>query len=188
VGTLAEWPPPELEVDHDDILEAEAAPAPTSTLAALVEDIGDLECLGTAWQAAGVSAAALRRALGARAVVVSAYDVRRRELRVIGSSGPRAQDVLGTVADAQTDLVSSMLRANGRPLVMRFEGALPDSAPDRLRIVGASASLVAIAVAPSVAMVEVVDAPDAKRAVAACRIVEERLGRFFAATAARLRA
>lgn len=212
VQTLAAWPAPPAPpsssvrarlssveaIDDADILEVVPATPrrrPPDVMTVLREDIGDLEQLGTSWQVAALCAAALGKATAARAVFVHAHELRARTSRVIGVFGTKAHNLLGGVQAIDDDFVASSLVSRGEPMTMRFEGALPRLAAARLRVVGASCSLVAVPLMSSgacVGMLEVVDAVDAveasaanaSRSLDACRYVAEQLARFLAARAA----
>jgi hypothetical protein len=125
------------------------------------ERIGELEYFATPWQAAGVCAQALMKALGARAVIIHTHDAPRAEIRVVAATGPKSDALLGASALVEDDFVGSTVIANRKPMTMFIDGELPRFAPDRLRAVGAEKSLVtapAIANDDVVAMIEVVDA------------------------------
>jgi hypothetical protein len=202
-SALAGENPPALELSEDDLEEADAAarsvPPPCSTRRALQaidrlrEDIGDLELLGTTWQAAGVCAAALAKAVSARAVFVHSHDIARSEIRVIGAHGPGAQDFLGSAADVDDDFVAATLIANGRPLTLTFDGSLPRLAPERLRQVGAERALVAIPVmspggasASCLAILEVVDGDEASASATSelVMLVARQIGALLSAETA----
>jgi hypothetical protein len=180
------------ELLDDDILEEEvvvAPPAKRDPIATLLEDIGDLELFGSAWQAAGICAAALVKALGAEAVLVHAVDAQAAELRIIGVHGAKTRNLLGECATVEDDFVGSTVASNGRPMTMRFDGELPRVAPPRLGLVEAKRSLVAVPVMASsgcVAVIEVVDADEslASKVAVACGHVAERMLKLFAARAA----
>ena len=188
---------PTLDLGDDDIVEDVPPPPPrTSTMPppvpraarpidAVREAVGELEFFATPWQAAGVCAAALAKALRAGAVLVHLYDAKRRELRTIAVEVARPHDLLGSTAAADDDLVASAVTVNKKPMTLRFDGGLPRSAPARLRTVDAKRSLVAVPAIASgacVAVIEVVDAtdPNAKALQEACAFVAERLAKFLA--------
>jgi hypothetical protein len=125
------------------------------------EAIGELEYFSTPWQAAGICAQALAKALGARAVMIHTHCSRTTEIRVVAAVGPKSDVLLGASALVEDDFVGSTVVANRKPMTMFIDGELPRIAPDRLRAVGAARSLVttpAIAQNDVVAMIEVVDA------------------------------
>lgn len=155
----------------------------------LFDGLYEMEFADTPWQAADVCAVTLARAVGARAVVVHAHDLVRRELRAIGVFGPKSHDVLGTIEPSEDDFVASTAICNQKPLTMRFDGELPRLAPERLGILGAQRSLVAVPVLAwgrCVALLEIVDADEAvvERVGDAAAYVAERLAEFLSARAA----
>jgi hypothetical protein len=132
------------------------------------EAVGELEWFATPWQAAGVCAQALEKALGARAVLIHTYDARTTELRVVAAQGPKADVLLGASALVEDDFVGATVVANRKPMARFIDGDLPRVAPERLRAVGAAKTLLAtpaIANGEVVAMVEIVDASEANAAV-----------------------
>jgi hypothetical protein len=151
----------------------------------LREAVGELEHFATAWQAAGICAPALARAVEAAAVLVHLHDHEQQELRTNAVYPMKAPDLLGAIEKTEDDVVMLALVANGKPVTVRFDGALPRFAPERLRIVGAKHSLVAAPAMSSgacVAVVEVIDAPlpVADRVVDASRFVANQLAAFIA--------
>jgi hypothetical protein len=155
----------------------------------LFDGLYEMEFTDNAWQAADVCAATLARAVGAKAVVVHAHDLLRRELRAIGVFGPRAHDVLGSLEPSEDDFVASAAICNQKPLSMKFDGELPRLAPARLGTVGAERSLVAVPVlawSRCVALIEVIDADEIYEARVADAIayVAERLAEFLSERAA----
>jgi hypothetical protein len=150
------------------------------------EAVGELAYFATPWQAAGVCAQALEKALGARAVIIHSYDARTTELRVVAAQGPKADVLLGASALVEDDFVGSTVVANRKPMVMAIDGELPRIAPDRLRAMEAAKSLVAtpaLAKNDVVAMIEVIDATEANAAVAdkAIAHVASQLAAFLSA-------
>lgn len=138
------------------------------------EAVGELAYFATPWQAAGVCAQALEKALGASAVIIHSYDARTTELRVVAARGPEADLLLGASALVEDDFVGSTVVANKKPMSMTIDGELPRIAPDRIRAMQAKKSLVAspaIANGDVVAMIEIVDAVEANAAV-----VEKAIG------------
>ncbi len=164
-------------------------PSAHDPLDVLFDGLYEIEFVDNAWQAADVCAATLARALGAKAVVVHAHDLVRRELRAIGVFGPGAHEVLGTIEPSEDDFVASAAICNQKPLSMKFDGELPRLAPARLGTLGAQRSLVAVPVlawARCVALIEVVDADEIyeTRVADAIAYVAERLAEFLSARAA----
>lgn len=176
-------PPPAIRI------APQAAPKITllkrDALERVKEAVGELEYFATPWQAAGVCAQALEKALGARAVIIHSYDARTTELRVVAARGPKADVLLGASALVEDDFVGSTVVTNRKPMSLSIDGELPRIAPDRLRAMGATKSLLAApAVAKNevVAMIEVVDATEANAAVVEKAIahVATQLGAFLA--------
>ena len=149
------------------------------------EAIGELEYFATPWQAAGVCAQALEKALGARAIIIHSYDPSTTELRVVAAQGPKADALLGASALVEDDFVGSTVVANKKPMTMFIDGDLPRIAPERLRAVGAAKSLLsapAIAKGAVVAVIEVVDAKaDVSVVEKAAGVVAGQLGAFLVA-------
>jgi hypothetical protein len=150
----------------------------------LFEGMYELELVESSWQAASVCASALARALGARAVVVHAHDLARRELRAIGVHGDRTADLLGSLDLSDDDLVASAVICNEKAVTMRFDGELPRLAPRRLTILGAPRTLVAVpamAWGRCVAIIEIIDADDrfASRVADSAAYVAERLAAYL---------
>ena len=132
------------------------------------EAVGELEYFATPWQAAALCAQALEKALGARAVIIHTHDARTTELRVVAAQGPKADVLLGASGLVEDDFVGSTVVANRKPMSMFIDGELPRFAPERIRALGASKSLVAapaLAKNEVVAMIEVIDATEANPAV-----------------------
>jgi hypothetical protein len=155
----------------------------------LFEGIYELDFVDTAWQAAGVCATALAKALGAKAVVIHTHDLETRQLKAVGTQGEGSFDVLGASEQADDDFVASTVICNGKPLTMRFDGELPKLAPRRLALMGAARTLVAvpaIAWGRCVAVIEVVDADErfADRTADSAAYVAERLAEFLSERAA----
>jgi hypothetical protein len=168
---------------------ADASSSPHDPADVIFDGLYEIEFADTSWQAAGVCAATLARALGARAVIIHAHDLVRRELRAIGVHGPHASAVLGTTEASDDDLVASAAICNEKPLTMRFDGELPRLAPVRLETIGAARSLVAVPVLAwgrCVALIEIVDADELyeARAQDAAAYVAERLAEFLSERAA----
>jgi hypothetical protein len=171
---------PTLELSDDDILETRPTSSLLDPVPVLIAKMNALGAVGTSWQAAGVCAVALRRALRARAVVIHVHDTHTGELRVIAADGEKSHDLLGVCEPSADDCFASAVIANGNPVKVTFDGVLPRVVPQRLRVLGANRAFLAVPVlvdGSCVAIVEVVD-PDArfdKRAVAACAYVATRL-------------
>jgi hypothetical protein len=179
-------PPSQRETPVVAVPSRGSVPDPTEVL---FEGIYELDFVETSWQAADVCAVALAKALGARAVVVHAHDLARREIRAIGAFGPRSHEVLGSFEPSEDDFVASAAICNGKPVTMKFDGELPRLAPRRLSTVGAARSLVAVPVLAwgrCVALIEVVDADEmfAARVLDAVAYAAEHLAEFLSARAA----
>ena len=169
------WPPavrepmPTMNVEDDEIVEVRCPPPSSRSIRIASRAPAPARVAReSAWQAAARHAAELRESLAARAVLVHAID--GVDLRVIGGSGAAAQDLLGACEPAATDFVVRTLR-DRRSLTMCFAGGLPRFAPSRLRELGARRTLVAapvVAGGACVAIVEILDAHDLKRAAAEC--------------------
>lgn len=163
-----------------------SAPDPTDLL---FDGMYELNFVDTPWQAAGVCATALANALGARSVVIHAHDLARREIRAIGGHGANAADLLGATSSSDDDFVASTVMCNGKPLVMRIDGELPRLAPERLGVLGAKRSFVAVPALSwgrCVALIEIVDADDrlVGRVADSAAYVAERLAEFLLERAA----
>ena len=101
---------------------------------------------------------------------------------MIGASGANAQELLGVCAPAAPDFVARTLR-DRRTLTMCFAHGLPRFAPSRVREIGARRTLVAAPVivgGACVAIVEVLDADDLKRAAIECERVAALLADVIA--------
>lgn len=178
--TVAAWPPPPARGSAPPPPPSGVRIAPTveERIKRLGEDVGDLEIFGNAWQAAAFSAAALLKALDARAVIVHAVDEATSELRIVGVKGANTNDLLGETAPLDDDFVASTAASNGRPLAMAFDGDLPRVMPSRFTTVRAKTSLVAVPLIASgrcVGLIEVIDASSAKIATDAGTLVAARL-------------
>jgi hypothetical protein len=155
----------------------------------LFDVLYELNFVPTATNAATVCAEGLARAVGARAVLVHIHDAEDGNVRVIGVHGPRAMSLVNTTEAVDDDLIASPVSMNAKPVTMTFDGELPRSAPQRLRVIGVERNLVAV---PAmiwqrfVAMIEVID-PDervAARAADAAAYVAQRLAEYLVERAA----
>lgn len=186
-GALDRDAPPESRVEVRT-----AGPRLESTLDpmdVLFDGVYEMNFVDTAVEAADVCAAALAKALRARAVVIHAHDLVRRELRTIGVHGASYSALFGSASPSEDDLVASAVFCNEAPVTMRFDGELPRRAPGRLGVVGAPRTLVAVpamAWGRCVAMIEVFDADDsvAHRVADSAAYVAERLAEFLSERAA----
>ena len=179
-------PPPESRVELKPI--AKRIESTLDPMDVLFDGVYEMNFVDSAAEAASVCATALAKALRARAVIIHAHDLVKRELRAIGAFGA-AEDVVGLRSRSEDDLIASAVFCNEKPVTMRFEGELPYLAPPRLNLVGAPRTLVAvpaIAWGRCVAMIEVIDADDrvAERVADSTAYVAERLAEFLSERAA----
>lgn len=159
-----------------------SAPDPTDIL---FDAVYELNFASSAWEAAGMCAETLARALNARTVVIHTHDLERRELKAIGASGDGDFEIMGTSESADDDLVASAVLCNQKSVTMRFDGELPRMAPSRLHSVGAPRSVVAVpamAWGRCLAIIEVIDADERYdgRVADSAAYVAERFAEFLA--------
>lgn len=162
-----------------------SAPDPTDIL---FDAVYELNFASSTWEAAGICAATLARALGARAVVIHTHDLERRELKAIGAHGDGDIDVIGMSGSSEDDLVASAVLCNQKSVTMKFEGELPRIAPKRLHAVGAPRSVVAVpamAWGRCLAIIEIIDADERydDRVADSAAYVAERFAEFLAENA-----
>lgn len=162
-----------------------SAPDPTDIL---FDAVYELNFASSAWEAAGMCAETLARALNARTVVIHAHDLERRELKAIGASGDGDFEIMGTSESAEDDLVASAVICNQKSVTMKFDGDLPRMAPSRLHSVGAPRSVVAVpamAWGRCLAIIEVIDADERydERVADSAAYVAQRLAEFLAENA-----
>ena len=162
-----------------------SAPDPTDIL---FDAVYELNFASSAWEAAGMCAETLARALNARTVVIHAHDLERRELKAIGASGDGDFEIMGTSESAEDDLVASAVLCNQKSVTMKFDGDLPRMAPSRLHSVGAPRSVVAVpamAWGRCLAIIEVIDADERydERVADSAAYVAQRLAEFLAENA-----
>lgn len=155
----------------------------------LFDAVYELNFASSAWEAAGMCAETLARALNARTVVIHTHDLERRELKAIGASGDGDFDIIGMSGSAEEDLIASAVLCNQKSVTMKFEGELPRMAPSRLYAVGAPRSVVAVpamAWGRCLAIIEVIDADERfdGRVADSASYVAERLAEFLADNAA----
>jgi hypothetical protein len=153
-------------------------------LDACADSVGLVRTATSSWQVAAGCAVALAKTLDARNVLVHHHDASRRELRLIGLHGPNAEDLLGSVASVDNDLIATFVLSNREPMTMCFEGRPPRFAPRRFEGLGASRSVVAVPVSGvggCVAILEIVDvAPGLEHLVHdACDLAGEELRRVL---------
>jgi len=161
--------------------EIGSAPDPTDIL---FDAVYELNFASSAWEAAGMCAETLARALGARTVVIHAHDLETHQLKAIGASGDADIDIMGMSESSDDDLVASAVIVNQKPLTMRFDGELPRIAPHRLHLVGAPRTIVAvpaIAWGRCLAIIEIIDADERYdgRVADSAAYVAERLAEFL---------
>jgi len=171
---------PTLELVEDDIIEA--VPAPVASLSTSLP----VTLAGTAWQAARACATALRQALEARAVAIHALSPWTDEFRIIGAQGPATDHLLGSVVATDEDIVTSALCANGKPWTLGLGDCPSRIRPDRVDVVGATRSLVAVPILVDgrcIGIIEVFDVNPkwARDAIDACTFAGERLAEQLAA-------
>ena len=167
---------------HDPLPKISSAPDPTDIL---FDAVYELNFASSTWEAAGMCAETLARALGARTVVIHAHDLERRELKAIGASGDGDFEIMGTSGSVDDDLVASAVLCNQKSVTMKFDGELPRMAPMRLHSVGAPRSVVAVpamAWGRCLAIIEVIDADERydDRVADSAAYVAERLAEFLA--------
>lgn len=167
---------------HDPFPKIASAPDPTDIL---FDAVYELNFASSTWEAAGMCAETLARALNARTVVIHAHDLERRELKAIGASGDGDFEIMGTSGSVDDDLVASAVLCNQKSVTMRFDGELPRMAPMRLHSVGAPRSVVAVpamAWGRCLAIIEVIDADERfdGRVADSAAYVAERLAEFLA--------
>jgi hypothetical protein len=181
--------PKELEQAPESRVQVKREPSALDPMDVLFDGIYELNFVDTAVEAADVCASALAKALRARAVVIHAHDLGRRELRAIGAHGVSPSEILFTTEPSEDDLVASAVICNGTPVTMRFDGELPRLAPKRLGMVGAPRTLVAVPALSwgrCIAVIEVIDADErvAARVADSAAYVAERLAEFLSERAA----
>ena len=167
---------------HDPLPKISSAPDPTDIL---FDAVYELNFASSTWEAAGMCAETLARALGARTVVIHAHDLERRELKAIGASGDGDFEIMGTSGSVDDDLVASAVLCNQKSVTMKFDGELPRMAPMRLHSVGAPRSVVAVpamAWGRCLAIIEVIDADERYdgRVADSAAYVAERFAEFLA--------
>jgi hypothetical protein len=167
---------------HDPLPKIASAPDPTDIL---FDAVYELNFASSAWEAAGMCAQTLARALNARTVVIHAHDLERRELKAIGASGDGDFEIMGTGSSVDDDLVASAVLCNQKSVTMKFDGELPRMAPMRLHSVGAPRSVVAVpamAWGRCLAIIEVIDADERYdgRVADSAAYVAERFAEFLA--------
>lgn len=167
---------------HAPLPKIGSVPDPTDIL---FDAVYELNFASSPWEAAGMCAETLARALNARTVVIHAHDLERRELKAIGASGDGDFDIIGMSEKADDDLVASAVLCNQKSITMRFDGELPRMAPSRLHAVGAPRSVVAVpamAWGRCLAIIEVIDADERYdgRVADSAAYVAERFAEFLA--------
>lgn len=145
--------------------QGKPAKKPRDPVEVVREAIGELAVFDEPRSAAAVCAAALALGLGARGVVIHAYDAREREIRIVAANGPKGASLVGKATPAERDIIASTVIANGAPmkLIIDTDDGLPRRAPERLHVIGASQTVVAVPALVKnrvVAIVEVIDAKE----------------------------
>ena len=148
--------------------QAKAAKKPRDPVEVVREAIGELAVFDEPRSAAAVCSAALALGLGARAVVIHAYDAREREIRIVAANGPKAASLVGKAAPAERDIIASTVIANAAPmtLIIDTDDGLPRRAPERLHLVAAARTVVAVPALVKKRVVAIVEVIDAKESVA----------------------
>lgn len=178
--------PPPAAVPTIAAPRAGSLPDPTDIL---FDAVYELNFASSTWEAAGMCAETLARALGARTVVIHTHDLERRELKAIGASGDGDFDIIGMSGSSEDDLIASAVLCNQKSVTMKFEGELPRMAPSRLYATGAPRSVVAVpamAWGRCLAIIEVIDADERfdGRVADSAAYVAERFAEFLIENAA----
>jgi hypothetical protein len=178
--------PPAPAVPNIAAPRAGSAPDPTDIL---FDAVYELNFASSPWEAAGLIAETLARALNARTVVIHTHDLERRELKAIGASGDGDFDIIGMSGSAEDDLIASAVLCNQKSVTMKFDGELPRMAPERLYAVGAPRSVVAVPAmvwGRCLAIIEVIDADERfdGRVADSAAYVAERFAEFLTENAA----
>ena len=132
----------------------------------------------------------MARTLEARGVLIHHYDQQLRELRIIGVDGPNTEELLGSVGNADDDFVATNVLSSGGTMRVRVDGELPGLAPQRLRALGTSRSIVAVPVMSvdgCVAIIELVDVDERCEPIISdiCELLSEQLLRVLAGPGSR---
>jgi hypothetical protein len=126
------------------------------------EAIGELDFLDSAHAASSICASALALGLGARAVVIHAHDASKKEIRVVAAHGPKSDVLVGKAALVEDDVVASTVIVGEAPMTLTIDPdvGLPRHAPERLKAIGATESVVAVPAFVKkrvVAIIEIID-------------------------------
>lgn len=148
------------------------------------EAIGELDFIGSSQTAAAVCCAALRLGLGARAAVIHAHDPRTREMRVVAANGVGGDALAGMKTKVDDDVIASIVVESAAPMTLAIDPSvgLPRHAPERLKTIGATRSVVAVpAIVKNrvVAIVEVVDPTENPANDAATQYAAMQLATFL---------
>lgn len=122
----------------------------------------------------------MARTLDARGAIIHQYDPQTRELRIIGVDGPNAEDLLGSIANVDEDFIATNVLCSSQTMTVRVDGELPELAPQRLRALGTSRSIVAVPImsgARLVALIELVDVDERCEQIIAevCNLLHDQL-------------
>jgi hypothetical protein len=169
--------PPPLPPTSGITLTADRDPADV-----LFDAIDELPLAKSVREAAEICAAALAKALSARAVIVHQHHLVRGELRAIAVHGWRAADLVGSCERANGTSPAARAVREQAQVVTRVDEA-PSIMPPRFVIVGAKSSVLATPVVSwgrCIALIEVVDADErwVHLGPAAATYVAKRLAEF----------
>lgn len=190
-GTLAEFPAPPPPGSRTPSNRPHAS-ASRDPLEIVREAIGELEFFDSPQAAAAVCSSALTLGLGARAVVIHAHDARRKEIRIVAATGPGSESLTGMAALVEDDVVAAtvVVTSASMTLVIDPTVGLPRRAPDRLKALGATRTVVAIPALVKKRVVAIIEVVDAKESAAtavepAGEYAAIQLARFLVARKAR---
>lgn len=129
------------------------------------EAIGELDFLDSAQAASSICCSALALGLGAKAVVVHAHDAGKKEIRVVAAHGPQSDVLVGKAALVEDDVIASTVIVGNASMTLMIdpEVGLPRRAPERLKAIGATRTVVAVPAFVKnrvVAIIEIVDPSD----------------------------
>jgi hypothetical protein len=164
-----------------EIVAPPSSRAPADAAVNLTSAGRELENAKTSWDAAATCARLVCEALGARAVLVLSFVASEGMLRVIGTAGANATDLLGETI-APDDFISEAVLYNLRSLVLTFDDA-PPAAPARLRELDARSALIAVPIIAQGQCVGVIEVVNPKthegHIVGAIEHLARALSRFF---------
>lgn len=132
------------------------------------EAIGELDFLDSAHAAASICCSALALGLGAKAVVIHSHDSSGKEIRVVAAHGPKSEDLVGKAALVEGDVIASTVVVGSAPMTLVIDAdiGLPRNAPERLKAIGATRSVVAVPAMLKKRVVAIVEIIDAKESAA----------------------